>query len=67
MKIATIEDAVKDLEKEGADTICDKISFTLQNFKFSTENPSKYERKALKDLLSDGKIVILPADKKLLL
>ena len=31
--LATIEDAVKDLEKEEADTIRAKISLTLQNSK----------------------------------
>ena len=31
--IATIEDAVKDLEKEQADTIRAKVSLTLQNSK----------------------------------
>ena len=33
--IATIEDAVKDLEKEEADMIREKISLTLQNSKSS--------------------------------
>ena len=31
--IATNENAVNDLEKDDADTICAKISLTLQNFK----------------------------------
>ena len=46
--IATIEDAVKDLEKEEADTICAKVSLTLQNSKSPKDNLSKDERKALK-------------------
>ena len=61
--IATIEDAVKDLEKEEADTIRAKVSLTLQNSKPPTDNLSKDERKALKELQSDTSIVILPADK----
>ena len=51
--IVTIEDAVKDLEKE----------LTLQNSKHLKDNLSKDERKALKELQSDTSIVILPADK----
>ena len=31
--IATMEDVVKDLEKEEADMICPKVSLTLQNSK----------------------------------
>ena len=61
--IATVEDAVKDLEKEEADTICAKVSLTLQNSKPPKDNLSKDERKALKELQSDTSIVILPADK----
>ena len=61
--LATIEDAVKDLEKEEADTIRAKISLTLQNSKPPKDNLSKDERKALKKLQSDTSIVILPADK----
>ena len=61
--IATIEDAVKDLEKEEADTICAKVSLTLQNSKPPKDNLSKDERKALKELQSDTSIVIWPADK----
>ena len=61
--IATIEDAVKDLEKEEADTIYAKISLTLQNFKLPKDNLSKDEYKALKELQSDTSIAILPADK----
>ena len=51
--IATVEDAVKDLEKEKADTIHAKVSLTLQNSKPPKENLSKDERKALKKLQSD--------------
>ena len=61
--IATVEDAVKDLEKEEADTICAKVSLTLQNSKPPKDNLSKNECKALKKLQSDTSIVILPADK----
>ena len=61
--IATIEDAVKDLEKEEADTIRDKVSLTLLNSTPPKDNLSKDERKALKELQSDTSIVILPADK----
>ena len=61
--IATIEDAVKDLEKEEADTIRDKVSLTIQNSKPPKDNLAKDERKALKELQSDTSIVILPADK----
>ena len=61
--IATIEDAVKDLEKEKAETIRAKASLTLLNSKPPKDNLSKDERKALKELQSDTSIVILPADK----
>ena len=40
--IATTEYAVQDLEKEAADTICAKLSLTLQNSKPSNENFSKH-------------------------
>ena len=53
----TVEDAVKDLEKEKADTIRAKVSLTLQNFKPSKDNLSKDERKALKELQSNTSIV----------
>ena len=61
--IATIEDAVKDLEKAEADTIRAKVSLTLQNSKPPKDYLSKDERRALKELQSDTSIVILPADK----
>ena len=61
--IATVEDAVKDLEKEEADTICAKVSLTLQNSKPPKDNLSKDDRIALKELQSDTSIVILPAHK----
>ena len=60
---ATIEDAVKDLEKEEADTILAKVSLTLQNTKPPKDNLSKDEHRALKELKSDTLIIILPADK----
>ena len=61
--IATKEDAVKDLEKEEADTIRVKVSVALQNSKPPKNNLFRDERKALKELQSDTSIVILPADK----
>ena len=61
--IATVEDAVKDLEKEEADTMRAKECLTLQNSKPPKDNLSKDERKALRELQSDTSIVILPADK----
>ena len=61
--IATIEDAVKNLEKEGVDTIRAIVSLTHQNPKPPEDNLSKDERKALKELQSDTSIIILPADK----
>ena len=61
--IATIEDAVKDLEKEKADRVCPKASLTLQNSKPPNDNLSKNERKALKELKSDTSIVILLPEK----
>ena len=61
--IATVEDAVRDLEKEEADTIRAKVSLTLQNSKSPKDNLPKDVRKALKEVQSDTSIVILPADK----
>ena len=61
--LASIEDAVKDLEKKEADTIHAKISFTLQNSKPPKNNLSADERKVLKELKSDTSTVILPAGK----
>ena len=61
--IATIEDAVKDLERAEADGMCAKVNLTLQNSKPPKDNLSKDERKALKELQSDTSIAILPADK----
>ena len=61
--IATVQDTVKDLEKEEADTIRAKASLTLQNSKHPKDNLSKDERKDLKELQSDISIVILPARK----
>ena len=60
--VATIKDAVKDIEKEETDTFCAKASLTLQNTKIPKYYFSKNERKALKDLQLDTSIVILPAD-----
>ena len=44
--IATMEDAVKDLEKEEAGRIWAKVSLTLQNSKHPKENLSKDDCKA---------------------
>ena len=57
----TMEDAVKDLEKE--DTIRAKISLTLQNSKPPMDKLSKDEHKALKELNADTSVLILPAGK----
>ena len=65
--IATIEDAVKDLEKQETDKIRAKISFTLQNSKYPKCNLSKNVLKALKELQSDTPIVILPAESTVIL
>ena len=48
--IATIEDAVKDLEKEEVGTIQANVSPTLQNSKPPKDNLSKDKRKSLKEL-----------------
>ena len=61
--IATTDDAVKDLEKEETDTICAKVSLTLQNSKPPKDNLSKDKNKALKELQSHTSFVILPSDK----
>ena len=52
--VATIEDAVKDLENEGADTIRAKVSLTLEIFKLLKDNLCKDECKALKEWQSDS-------------
>ena len=62
--IATIEDAVKDLEKEEADTIRAKVSLTLLISKPPKDNLFQgMSAKLLKELQSDTSIVILPAGK----
>ena len=62
--IATVEDVVKDLEKKKmVDTIPDKISLTVQNYKPPKENLSKDEHTALNELRSGASIVILTAEK----
>ena len=61
--IATIEDVVKDLEKEEVDTISAKVSLILQNSKPPKDKLSKDERKTFKELQSDTSIVILPDEK----
>ena len=50
---ATVEDALKELEKEEADTIQTKISLSLQNFKLPKNNLSEDECRALTELQSD--------------
>ena len=61
--IATIEHAVKDLQKKEDDPICGKINLRLQNSKPPKDNMSKDERKSLKKLQSDTLIAVLPIDK----
>ena len=61
--IATIEDAVKDIQREEAYTIIAKVRLTLQNSKPPKDNLSKNERKALKKLQSDTSLVVLPPGK----
>ena len=61
--IATIKDAVNDLETEETDTIRAKVSLTLQNSKPPKDNMSKDEHKVSKELQSDTSNVISPADK----
>ena len=61
--IATIEDALRNLEKEEADTICVKINLNRQNPKPSKDNLSEKECKAFKELQSDTSLVILAASK----
>ena len=60
--IATTEDALKDFEKEQADTMCAKRSLTFQSSVSPKDNLYKDEGKALKELQSNISIVILPAD-----
>ena len=64
--IATIENAVKDLEKEDADTIRSQISLMVQSLKFSMEEEtvsfkSSCQELAFLDILlkHNGKISIL--------
>ena len=61
--IATIEDPVRDFEREETDTVCAKISLVLQNSNSPQDNISKDEQKVLKELQSDTAVIILPADK----
>ena len=51
--MASIEDAVKDHEKEEVDMIRAKVSLTPQNSKPPKDNLSKDEHKVLKELQSD--------------
>ena len=48
--IATVEDTVKDLGKEEADTIRAKVSLTLQSSKPPKDNLPKDEHKTLKEV-----------------
>ena len=57
------EDAVKNLRKEEANTICAKVSLPLQNSEPHKENLTKDENKAFKVLQYDTSIVILPTGK----
>ena len=61
--IATIEDPVRDFEREETDTVCAKISLALQNSKPPKDNISKDEHQVLKKLQSDTAIITLSADK----
>ena len=61
--IATIEDAVKDLEKEEVETVSAKIRATFQNPKPHKDNHSENEDKALKEVEADMSVVSLPADR----
>ena len=61
--IVTVEDAVKNLEKEEIDTIRAEVNLTLQNSKPPKDNLFKDERKDLKELQPDTSIVILSPDK----
>ena len=61
--IVAMENASKDLEKQKADRICAKISFTLQNSKPPKDTLSNDERKTLKELQSDTSVVILSDNK----
>ena len=54
--IATIEDAVKDLEKKEADTIRVKVNFTLQNSKTPKDSQPKDEHKPLKEFQADTQL-----------
>ena len=61
--IATIENTVKDLEKEDTDTVRSQISLTVQNSKSPKDNFATTERKAFTELKSVKLIVLLPVDK----
>ena len=61
--IATVEGAVlKDLEKEKADIIQAKVSFTIKNTKPPNDSPTQSDQKTWKVLQTDTSIAILPAD-----
>ena len=55
--MAALEDAVKNFEKEEADTIRAKISLTFQNSKPPKNKLSKDELQALRGLQFDTPIV----------
>ena len=61
--IAKVESVLKGIDKPEADTIRAKVSLTLQNAKSPKDNLTKRERKAMKDLMNNDDIIILPADK----
>jgi len=61
--IAKVESSLEGIDKPEADTICAKVSLTLQKSNKPTNNLSKREQSALKELINDKNIVILPADK----
>ncbi|XP_057292500.1 uncharacterized protein LOC130621201 [Hydractinia symbiolongicarpus] len=61
--VAKVEEAIKDLPKEEADTVRAKVSLTLQKSKTPKDNLQKSERLSLKNLKKDKDIIILPADR----
>ena len=62
-RIAKVEDAIKNLPMEEADTVRAKVSLTLQATKTPKDNLSKQQRTTLKALKADKSIIILPGDK----
>ena len=61
--IAKVESSLKGIDKPEADTIRAKVSLTLQKAKCPKDNLTRNERTAMKELMNDDSILILPADK----